>query len=412
IAGVIGKVFIDGIDKYLSRNTDFIRERIKGILESANEIIYGLGELSAVIADIFSAFDNDISSDIAANIFGIFGNVLLGLADLAGKIASDTIKTITNVISENSEGIKLAIVNTLIPIESVTEGIKNTVTASMEKILECYDIYIRPSFENIENGLSRILAALLSAYNDCIAPVLQRMGEKWKEFFDVYLQPVIDDGIVLIGELTQTLSMFFERYVAPYAENVINGIAPLLAAAIEMIGNEILLCAKIAAEAADAIINSVRGIVGYMKGSFGGDLAGAFKSLTDMFRNNCQSFINILNLLIDKINSFKVVLPKIGDIGGGTIGFNIPKIPALARGGIVDSPTVSMIGEMGKEAVIPLERDSSGIEMIADKISESIGNMRGGNTEITIKIGEEKIIKKIIEGINRESMMRGRSVII
>ncbi|MBR1444720.1 MAG: hypothetical protein IJ583_14445 [Firmicutes bacterium] len=412
IAGVIGKTFIDGIDKYLSRNADYIRERIKGILESANGIIYRFGELSAVIADIFSAFDNDIASNIAANIFGIFGNALLGLADLAGKIADDTLKTITNVISENSEGIKLAIVNTLIPIESVTEGIKNTVTASMEKMLECYEIYVRPSFENIENGLSRILAALLNAYNEYIAPVLQRMGEKWKEFFEVYLQPVINNGIVMIGELAETVSMLFERYIAPYAENVINGIAPLLAAAIEEIGNNLLLCAKIAAEAVNAIINSIRGLVGYMKGTFGGDLAGAFKSMADMFKNNCQSFINILNMMIERINGFKVVLPKIGDIGGGTIGFNIPKIPALAGGGIVDSPMISMIGEMGREAVIPLERDNTGIEMIAERLAESIGNMRGGNTEITVKIGEEKIIKKVIEGINRESMMKGRSVII
>ena len=129
-------------------------------------------------------------------------------------------------------------------------------------------------------------------------------------------------------------------------------------------------------------------------------------------KSNCQSFINILNDLIERINSVKIVIPKIGNIGGGTIAFNIPKIPMLARGGIIDSPMISMIGEMGKEAVIPLERDSAGIEMIAERITESIGNIRGGNMEITVKIGEEKIIKKIIEGINRESMMRGKSVLV
>ena len=32
----------------------------------------------------------------------------------------------------------------------------------------------------------------------------------------------------------------------------------------------------------------------------------------------------------------------------------IPEIPSLAKGGIVNSPTLAMIGESGPEAVIPL----------------------------------------------------------
>jgi hypothetical protein len=42
--------------------------------------------------------------------------------------------------------------------------------------------------------------------------------------------------------------------------------------------------------------------------------------------------------------------------GLGGKGFSVPNIPMLGEGGIVNSPTLAMIGERGPEAVIPLSR--------------------------------------------------------
>lgn len=44
-------------------------------------------------------------------------------------------------------------------------------------------------------------------------------------------------------------------------------------------------------------------------------------------------------------------------------------VPMLAKGGIVDSPTFAMIGEAGKEAVMPLENNTGWISDLAQKIS-------------------------------------------
>ena len=43
-------------------------------------------------------------------------------------------------------------------------------------------------------------------------------------------------------------------------------------------------------------------------------------------------------------------------VGGKEFKFNIPEIPKLAEGGIVNQPTLAMIGEAGPEAVVPLNR--------------------------------------------------------
>lgn len=44
-------------------------------------------------------------------------------------------------------------------------------------------------------------------------------------------------------------------------------------------------------------------------------------------------------------------------------------VPMLAKGGIVDNPTLAMVGEAGKEAVIPLENNTGWIKDLAEKIS-------------------------------------------
>lgn len=73
----------------------------------------------------------------------------------------------------------------------------------------------------------------------------------------------------------------------------------------------------------------------------------------------------------------------------------VPKIPLLARGGVVDSPTLAMIGEAGKEAVVPLENNTQWIDKLADKISSrSNGDVP---IQLTVKLGEDNIFNRFIQ---------------
>lgn len=63
-------------------------------------------------------------------------------------------------------------------------------------------------------------------------------------------------------------------------------------------------------------------------------------------------------------------------------------IPKLARGGIVDQPTLAMIGERGKEAVVPLENTS-----FIDKLASALANvlmmaLNTGNTQQSSSISD------------------------
>lgn len=103
------------------------------------------------------------------------------------------------------------------------------------------------------------------------------------------------------------------------------------------------------------------------------------------FRNFWISFINILiggvNTLIRGLNKISVKVPDwVPEWGGKKFGFNIKEIPKLAKGGIVDKATLAMIGEAGKEVVMPLENNTAWIDKLADKISAKGGNKTTNNT--------------------------------
>jgi hypothetical protein len=107
------------------------------------------------------------------------------------------------------------------------------------------------------------------------------------------------------------------------------------------------------------------------------NVSDKLKAFITKIRNGFAKFINWfidgINALIDKLNGFGFDLP--GILGGGHVGFNIKKldrIPLLAEGGIVNRPTMAMIGEAGKEAVIPLENNTEFLDALGERLSRDI----------------------------------------
>ncbi|WP_455794020.1 hypothetical protein [Clostridium butyricum] len=94
--------------------------------------------------------------------------------------------------------------------------------------------------------------------------------------------------------------------------------------------------------------------------------------------------INGINKMISALNNLNIDVPDwVPGIGGESFGFDfstIPSIPALAKGGIVDSPTLAMVGEAGKEAVMPLENNTGWISDLAGQIASILGT---GNNSVS-----------------------------
>lgn len=92
-----------------------------------------------------------------------------------------------------------------------------------------------------------------------------------------------------------------------------------------------------------------------------------------------NAFSKAVNWVLDKaiglINGFIKALNKAISIINKIPGVDIKKIdmlevPQMAKGGIVNSATLAMFGEQGREAVIPLENNTEWMDVLANRIAE------------------------------------------
>jgi hypothetical protein len=93
-----------------------------------------------------------------------------------------------------------------------------------------------------------------------------------------------------------------------------------------------------------------------------------FKNIVNSWIFIFESFVNgiisALNWLIRQANRLRIDVPSTPFNRAFTIGFNLPELsklnlPRLADGGIVNRETLSIIGEAGPEAVVPLDKMGS-----------------------------------------------------
>ena len=141
----------------------------------------------------------------------------------------------------------------------------------------------------------------------------------------------------------------------------------------------------------DNVFQSIKkifgGIIDFVTGVFTGNWSRAWHGVVDIFKGimsglgsvikaPLNSVIGLINMAIDGLNKISFTTPDwIPGIGGKHFGVNIAKMPYLAKGGIVDKPTQAVIGEAGTEAVVPLENNTGGLNLLAIKLSERINNM-------------------------------------
>lgn len=113
--------------------------------------------------------------------------------------------------------------------------------------------------------------------------------------------------------------------------------------------------------------------------------------------NTCKKGVNFI---IDGLNTFigglnKIKVPDWVPAVGGK-GINIPKIPRLAQGGVIDEATLAVVGEAGKEAVMPLENNTGWMDILAERIASRRGST-GSPIQLIINLGEETIFEKFID---------------
>lgn len=288
-----------------------------------------------------------------------------------------------------------------------------------EKFQQAWDAIVN-IFSGIGEWFSGIFQGAWDAIVNIFAPIGAWFGERWAD---------VTNALANIGawftDMFQKawtgLTNIFSKLGSWFGERW-NDITNALANVSAWFGNMFTSAYNAVKNAFSSIGSFFSGVWDTVKSIFvnagqmvGSAVGGAFRSAVNAvlgtIENVVNGFIGMINGVLDTVRS----LPGLGWVG--SVGY--VSLPRLARGGIVDSPTVAMIGEAGKEAVVPLE-NTGFIQTLGRVVSSAVVNaMAGvgpqgglsGDGDIVIQIAGHEFGRVAIQEINKEHERAGQTLL-
>lgn len=305
IAGSFAKIgltiavnIVGGIESYLSKNVDRIKNYLVTMFDVGTEVNTLLGNLASTVAEIFSdVFGSQVAQDITGNIIGIFTEAFMLVTMLGASFGRDLLNMIVQPLMENKEAIKTALLETLQPIQTITQAIETFLQSITDKIMALYNEHIKPFIDSISQGISDIVGTFLSAYNEYIAPILDAWAAKFDEVLNGPVLDAIDSFLSVVGKVIDVLKLLWEEVLVPLIEWIIENIIPVLAPIVEWIGTTALDLVGTVAEMASGILDALGGIIDFLVGVFTGDWDKAFsglKQIADGFKKTFNAIFDFI----------------------------------------------------------------------------------------------------------------------
>lgn len=423
ISGIIG-LFVNGwnnhiqpvIEKLGQGFSDTIGKHISPFIQKILEMVASFQEMSQVITAYVAPVIGFIVEELT--------RVLAPTLEYIGEVFRVLFNTVADIFGGIADFVK-----------GVYDIITGILTSDMDKIFD--------GFTETGDAIMNILSALLTALLDLTVAVLKVIWDTIVAIFQA-----IWDGIVAI--FTPIGEWFAARWiditvalanVAVWIGNMFQKAWDALTNVFSSIGtwfgerwNDVTTAlanvatwfGNIFSSAYEAVTNAFSSIGSFFSGvwetvknifvnagqTVGSAVGGAFKSAVNAVLGTIE---NVVNGFIGMINGVIGLINKIPGVSLGSVGY--VSLPRLARGGIVDSPTVAMIGEAGKEVVMPLE-NTGFLQTMGRIVGGAVVNALGGGLpqsggfsgsgDIVIQIGGHEFGRVAIQEINREQERAGQ----
>ena len=401
----LGQGFSDTIGKHISPFIQKVLDMVASFQEMSQVINAYVGpaigfiveELTRVLAptleyigEVFRVLFNTV-----ADIFGGIADFLKGVFDIITGILTGDMSKISDGFTETGD----AIMNIL---STILTGLLDLTVAVLKFIWDT----IVAIFQGIWDGIVAIFTPLgewfSERWNDittALADVAKWFGETFQKAWDALTKVFSPIG-----------TWFGERWndVTTALANVATWFGNIFSSAYEAVTNAFSSIGSFFSGVWETVKNIFVN-AGQMVGSaVGGAFKGAVNAVLGTIENVVNGFIGMINGVIGLIN-------KIPGVSLGSVGY--VSLPRLARGGIVDSPTVAMIGEAGKEVVMPLE-NTGFLQTMGRIVGGAVVNALGGGLpqsggfsgsgDIVIMIGGNEFGRVAIQEINREQERAGQ----
>ena len=427
---------------------------IWGKLSKSLKPIFDLigGAIRKVAEDLVYLFGLLVNDETVSGLIDIFTEVVDSLSRTVKTVLTPVINTLLAVWSYVVEALEESF-NRLASIGENT--LKPALDLLLETIGAVGDAFSTLWSEHIDpliKGLAKDVPELLSTIWDALEPVLdaiigaiEAVGdifvELWEEFvgpiigyvadgiLDLWtgtLKPIVEKVIDIIGGVIEIILALWTNVLAPIIQYLIKVFGPAFKSVFVLIWNIVKQVIDDIGDVLEGLLTILGGVIDFIAGVFTGDWKRAWQGLVDIFVGIGNSIISIfeaaINAAKDIINVFIAaaytgVVGLINSIGGAietvadvvfdkkidlTISsppfqipeITVPRIPEMARGGVVTSPTYLLAGEgRYNEAILPLD-NSPQMEQLVQRIADAVdrdnksGNGSGSSpVEVRVYIG-------------------------
>nr|DAX77832.1 MAG TPA: minor tail protein [Caudoviricetes sp.] len=401
----LGQGFSDTIGKHISPMIQKILEMVASFQEMSQVI-------NAYLAPVISFMVEQLTRVLApaieyvAEFFRINFNTI---ADVLGNLA-DFLKGVIDIIT----GILTS------DMTKIFDGFKETGDAIMN-IISTLFMAMLDSIVAILKLIWDSIASIFQGIWDSIVAIFTPLGEWFAERWND-ITTVLADVAKWFGDMFQkawdALTNVFSSIGTWFGERW-NDVTTALANVATWFGNIFKTAFEAVKNAFSTIGSFFSGVWTTVKNIFvnagqmvGSAVGGAFKSAVNAVLGTIE---NVVNGFIGMINGVIGLINKIPGVSLGSVGY--VSLPRLARGGIVDSPTVAMIGEAGKEVVMPLE-NTGFLQTMGRIVGGAVVNALGGGLpqsggfggsgDIVIMVGGHEFGRVAIQEINREQERAGQ----
>lgn len=419
----------EGFQEFINEDGERLLQQFNKIFDHCVNIADSVAGFSEAFADVFSVFESPEAINITGNLFSIFEGGFSNTLLLGSKFADDLIDTITSPFVENKDTIKEGLAKMLKPLSEISDKVKQFTQDAWDTVQDAYDQYIQPAFQTVKEIWTKYLGS--DDFKSHLASMKESLGR-----LNDSLQPILDTALKLfnfivggnMASMGNGIKVFGNIGLLAF-KGIVSGIDTALKNFSNMVQFVSNLCnggwknamsgmGSSALQAVANIKNAFVGIPDWFQNVFtnawtkvqqvfsrGGTIfAGIQDGITNSFKNIVRSLVSGINEVIRKpftnINNTLNAIRATSVMGIKPFQrlwsynpISVPQIPTmLAKGGIINQPTLAMVGEAGKEAVMPLENNTGWIDMLAEKVASRVG---GGDVSEIIRI--LKLILEILK---------------
>lgn len=364
------------------------------------------------------------STPLAASVDNVVQSIVSSVTPLATSLSSTF-----NVVSSGSitlwndhiQPMLRQLGDTMAPVLNTLASVWSSVSRVLESVFtrsgELWTNVLQPVLAAVMEGVTSLLNLVQSLWQNVIGPVIEHVASGVADLWISTLEPIFMSLLQIIGNLVEAIMGLWNNVLAPALNWLVSTLGPMLTNLVKGLWDVFSSLFQSLGGAIQGILDALVGVTDFLAGVFTGDWERAWKGIVNIFVGVGNAIISVFELVVNGViglvNSMinlvytgivsliNSVLSAVNGIAG-LLGFDLdlsvdapppaipsqqwPRIPAMATGGVVTSPTYALVGEGNyDEAVIPLG-DSPQMTELVQRIADAVDKNTSESPSIEVKV--------------------------